>query len=286
MLDAVIIGAGPSGISCAIYLKRYGYRVLVVAKDEGALAKAHQIENYYGIPSISGKELFWRGVEQAKKLGIEVRMEEVVNLEKDTVFTVTTTSTPIRAKTVLIATRTSRNSFALGKKLEGKGVSYCATCDGFFYKKKKVALIGNGPYMQHELAVLENIVSDVAVFTDGKPLEVSLDDSVIVHEEKILALIGDDHLEGIQTEKGIYPVDGCFVALGSANGFTLAMHLGLAFNGNTLSVNEKKETNIKGLYAAGDTIGGLLQVSKAVADGAVAATSMAQYLKEFKEDTC
>ena len=286
MLDAVIIGAGPSGISCAIYLKRYGYRVLVVAKDEGALAKAHQIENYYGIPSISGKELFWRGVEQAKKLGIEVRMEEVVNLEKDTVFTVTTTSTSIRAKTVLIATGTSRNSFALGKKLEGKGVSYCATCDGFFYKKKKVALIGNGPYMQHELAVLENIVSDVAVFTDGKPLEVSLDDSVIVHEEKILALIGDDHLEGIQTEKGIYPVDGCFVALGSANGFTLAMHLGLAFNGNTLSVNEKKETNIKGLYAAGDTIGGLLQVSKAVADGAVAATSMAQYLKEFKEDKC
>lgn len=279
LYDAIVVGNGPCGISCAIYLKRYGYQVLVIGKDGGALEKAHWIENYYGIPKITGKELIEAGISQARALGIEVLTAEVLNIEKPENFTVETTAENYHAKTVMLACGTSRNKLELAARLEGNGVSYCATCDGFFYRKKRVAVVGSGEYMRHELAVLENMIPDLTIFTNGQSLDFTPSDHIKVVTDKIKSFEGAEKLEGIQTEHTLYPIDGCFIALGSASGFTLAMHMGIALNGNRIQTNEKLETNVPGLYAGGDVIGGLLQVSKAVGDGAIAATSMASYLK-------
>lgn len=280
--DAIVIGSGPSGISCAIYLKRYGYQVLVIGKDGGALSTAHWIENYYGIEGITGKDLWKNGVEQAKKLGITVLMEEVLSLDKNEVFEVTLEKEKYHSKTVFLACGTSRNKWAKGLAYEGRGVSYCVTCDAFLYRKKRAAILGYSKFMAHELDILRNIVPDVTVFTDGHELEFELDEHIKCVKDPIESLIGEERLEAIKTAKEMLPMDVCFVALGSLSGFSMAQHLGIALNKNSIAISADGKTNIEGLYAGGDVVGGLLQVSKAVGDGAVAATAMSSYLKQLK----
>ncbi len=277
--DCLIIGFGPCGIEAAIYLKRYGFNPIVVGKDGGALEKAHQIENYYGIESITGKELLEKGIEQAKHLGIEVVNDEVLAIETDEGFKVIGVHHIWQPKTILLAVGASRASLSSASAYEGKGVSYCAICDGFFYRKKKVAIIGNGAYMLHELEILKQMISDLVIFTDGKPLMVDVGDTKVI-KDKILRFEGEGKLQNIVTEKESYPVEGCFIAIGSASGFTLAKHLGIAMKENSIMVNEQYMTNITGIFAGGDCIGGLLQVSKAIADGALAATEISKYLKK------
>ena len=278
--DCIIIGKGPAGITSAIYLKRYGYQPLVIAKDGGALEKVKDIENYYGIPHITGPELLKTGENQAKAFGIEIKTEEVLEINKELHFLVTTEDATYEAKTVILACGTSRNRFVKADQFEG--VSYCATCDGFFYRKKKIALIGNGKYMAHELSVLENICKDITVFTDGKPLETEIHPSIPVVLEPIDKVVGDTHIQAIEAGGNTYTIDGCFIAIGNASGFTLAKHLGIGLEGNSILVDENLMTNIDGLFSCGDSIGGLLQVSKAVGDGAVCATSVSNYLKKHK----
>ncbi len=275
--DAVIVGKGPAGITCAIYLKRYGYNVLVIGKDGGALEGASLIENYYGIKQISGKDLVKFGIEQAISLGIEVLTDEVINIDKEVNFKVTTARGLYEGKTLVLACGTSRNRYPLADKYEG--VSYCATCDGFFYRKKRIALIGNSLYMLHELEVLANMCKDITVFTDGLELEVKLPEGVKVVSDKIINVDGDTHIKAIVTKSGRYEIDGCFIARGKASGFTLAKHLGLGLSDNALRVDDKLMTNISGLFACGDVTGGLLQVSKAVGEGANCAKSISDYLK-------
>lgn len=280
MIDCLIIGKGPAGISCAIYLKRYGFNPVVIGKDGGALENASSIENYYGINQISGKDLVEQGISQAIKLGIPVFTEEVIDIIKEENFIVTTSQKVYEAKTVVLACGASRNRYAKADKYEG--ISYCATCDGFFYRKKKIALIGNGKYMAHELDVLGNMCKDITVFTDGLPLEVSINPSIPVVLDKIISIDGDTHIKMINTMNGSYAIEGCFIAIGNASGFTLAKHLGIGLNGNAIIVDNDFMTNIDGLYACGDSIGGLLQVSKAVSDGAGCATAISKKLKNMK----
>lgn len=275
--DSIIIGKGPAGISCAIYLKRYGYNPLVIGKDGGALEKAHLIENYYGIESISGHDLIESGINQAKRLGIDVLTEEVLDISFYDNLTVTTKDNIYQAKTVVLALGASRNRYALADKYEG--VSYCATCDGFFYRKKRLALIGNTSYMKHELEVLKNITNDITVFTDGLDLEVELDPSVKVITEKIVKINGDEKISSIVTTNHEIFIDGAFIAKGNASGFTIAKHLGIALDNNSIVVDKAFMTNIPGIFACGDIIGGLLQVSKAIADGANCATGINKFLK-------
>ena len=166
--DAIVIGYGPCGVSTAIYLKRYGHNVCLVGKDMGALAKANKIENYYGIKSISGPELFDNGIKQAKELDIPIYNDEVVSIEYgDNGYIIKGANNIFSAKVIMLALGVSKNKFNLASKYEGSGVSYCATCDGFFYRKKKTAIIGSGEYMKHELEVLENIIPDLTIFTRG-----------------------------------------------------------------------------------------------------------------------
>ncbi|MDE7161772.1 MAG: NAD(P)/FAD-dependent oxidoreductase [Anaeroplasmataceae bacterium] len=276
--DCIVIGKGPAGITAAIYLKRYGYTPLVLAKDGGALERVSDIENYYGIPHITGPELLKAGVEQASGLGIRIVEEEVLDLTKEEHFLVTTNAATYEAKTVVLACGTSRNRYAKADAFEG--VSYCATCDGFFYRKKKIALIGNGNYMAHECSVLENICKDITIFTDGLPLEAEVSPTIPVVLDSIEKINGDGKIQSIEAGGKTYPIDGAFIAIGKASGFTLAKHLGIELNGSNIVVDSTYMTNIDGLFSCGDSIGGLLQVSKAVGEGANCASFISKYLKK------
>ena len=167
MYDAIIIGAGPAGITAGIYIKRAGFNVLVISKNESALNKANKIENYYGFEQpISGEELVKNGINQAKSLGIkysENNHYEVItaNQSKDEKYI---------AKTVLLATGANRNRPNIKgiKEYEGKGISYCAVCDALFYKNKDVAVLGNGEYAIGEIEELLPIAKTVTMLTDSK----------------------------------------------------------------------------------------------------------------------
>lgn len=146
MYDSIIIGKGPAGISAGIYLRRSNFNVLVIGKDGGALEKTKSIDNYYGFSeTVNGKDLLEEGLKQAKRLGVLLDTDEVLSIEKGDYFTIETRNNIYQAKTVILATGTNRNTPKIKgiKELEGKGVSYCAICDAFFYRNKKVAVLGS-----------------------------------------------------------------------------------------------------------------------------------------------
>lgn len=279
--DTIIIGQGPAGISCAIYLKRFNFNPLVIAKDYGALAIAHKIDNYYGVESVNGKDLILKGINQAKDLGIEIKNEEVLSIDNLDGLKVITNEGSYEANSIFLAMGKARSTLNVKglKEFEGKGISYCAICDGFFYRKKSIAIIGSSLYMQSELEVLKRFTDDITIFTNGADLNLP---SMKIVKDKILEFKGLDHLEEIVTENGNYKVSGAFIAVGSANALSFASHLGLQIDDSNYLVTKNFKTNLPGIFAGGDIIGGLLQVSKAVSDGANASIEIKKYLQDLK----
>lgn len=286
MYDVIVIGNGPAGISAAIYTLRANLKTAVIGKDGGALEKADIIQNYYGIEQISGKELVSNGINQAKKLGAEYINEEVVALEsKDNIFKVVTNLNEYLAKAVVIATGTLRNVSSINglKEFEGKGVSYCAMCDAFFFKDKDVAVLENGSFAMHEILELLPVVNTVSVLTNGKEKLNIREEKVKVFDKNIKKVSGTDRLEKVEFEDNTdISVDGVFVAEGVATSIDFARRIGAEIKGNNIVVDNDYMTSVAGLFAAGDCIGGLLQVSKAVSDGAKAGVSVINYLRGKK----
>lgn len=284
MIDTIIIGKGAAGITAAIYLKRYNKNVLVIGKDLGALEKTVKIENYYGFPTgIDGKELIQNGITQAKHLGIDVYDEEVVQIDNTLeYFLVTTPNHEYKAKTVLIATGKKRTPINVKgfKHLQGKGISFCVTCDGFFFRNKRLALVGYNDFMLHELSDMELLTKDITVFTEGNELTAPVKHKVVT--DKIIEFVGDDVLTGVKTENGSYDFDGVFIALGTPSAADFALRVGAILDNNNLVVNASYQTNIEGLYAAGDAIGGTLQLTKASYDGMMAAMHIKNKLNDLK----
>lgn len=283
MKKVIIIGYGPAGISGAIYLKRAGIDPLVIGKDLGALeGYADLIENYYGFSEpIEGKKLIEQGIEQAKRLKIEVLHDSVISLKPgDTGFTVVTTKHKYQAHSVLLSTGKTRTTLNIPGfiKYRGKGISLCATCDGYFYRKKKLAIIGCGAYMLHELEYLSRLTSDITIFTHGNDLDSDLEYPII--KDPVLSFKGTDRVTHIETTQSLYPIDGVFIALGVPSSIDFASQLGVIVEKNSLVVDENYQTNVEGLFAAGDIIGGKLQIAKAVYEGMEAADAIYQYLKD------
>ena len=275
MYDVIIIGSGPAGISAAIYLKRAKKNILIVSNGKSALQKAHKIENYYGIESISGEELHKVGIKQVERLGVSIEKDEVINISVDRHFIVTTVNREFEAKKVIIATGTNRMAPNIKgiKEFEGKGVSYCAICDAFFYRNKDVAVIGNGNYAIHEAKQLKPVAKSVTILTDGKEMVQNRDASDFdVEETPIREFRGGNRIEEVEFDNNnTKKIDGVFVAIGTASSTDLAKKIGAVVKNNNIVVNENMETTVKGLYACGDCTGGLLQVNKAVYEGAIAA---------------
>lgn len=286
MTDIVVIGRGPAGISAAIYALRAGRKVTVIAHDDGALARADRINNYYGFPlPITGKELVSRGIEQAKSLGAEFIASEVTSIKYDGDFIVSTSSDEISAKSVVIATGAPRKKPDI-KGIDdfvGAGVSYCAICDAFFFRGANVAVLGGGEYALNELNELLPLVNKATVLTNGEPSNATFPAEVEIIDKKIASLSGNGVLEKVLFEDGTHlDISGLFIALGIAGGNDLAKKLGIITDNNGIVVSENMETNVPGVFAVGDCTKGLRQVSKAVADGAIAGVKSAEYVKRLQ----
>ena len=274
MYDVIVIGSGPAGITAAIYAKRRNLSILVISKGISALQKAEKIDNYYGFENgISGKELYVNGIKQAKNLGIDFIEDEIINIEYINQFTIETVNSKYEAKAVILATGVSRNVPNIKgiKEFEGKGVSYCAVCDSFFYKGKDVAVLGDGNYAIHEFETLKPIASSVTILTNGNAMVENRDSSIEVNNKKIREFRGDTKLEKVEFEDNtIQYLNGVFIAMGTASSSDIARKIGARIENNNIIVNENMETTVPGLFACGDCTGGLLQISKAVYEGAKA----------------
>lgn len=284
MYDVVVIGAGPAGISASLYAKRANLHVLVLYHGESNIEQAHKIDNFYGFPEgITGTELYNNGIKQGEKLGIDIKEAQVVGVENlGKHFNVKTVKGNFETQTIILSTgnRKIKPNIPGVKEFEGKGISYCAICDAFFFKNKKVAVIGNGEFAISEANELSHIVGQVTILSDG--LE-SPNCEYKTITNKIKQIIGDTRVEKIEFDDGsTIDVDGVFIALGEAGASDFAKTLGIFQNEDNIKVNEKMETNIKGVYACGNITGGLLQVCKAVHEGAIAGLSAADYIRNMK----
>lgn len=289
--DAIIIGRGPAGLSCAIYTTRGNLKTLVIGKTDSMLFKADKIENYFGFENpISGKELLETGEKQAQRLGAEIIEDEVVNIDKTDIFKVTCVNGEYEAKTVLLATGSPvvRAPVKNLERFEGTGVSYCTTCDGFFYRNKKVGILGYTDFAIHEAMELMAFTKDITLYTNGMPLSVSdklkdLLSELKVDNNRIKELDGQERIEWIVFEDGSREsVEGLFVAYGSASSTSFAMKMGIETDGKSIKVNGKMETNIPGLFAAGDCTGVFKQVAVAAGQGALASRQMIEWARKMK----
>ncbi|MDY2682302.1 MAG: NAD(P)/FAD-dependent oxidoreductase [Faecalibacterium prausnitzii] len=284
MSKIVIVGSGPAGVSAALYAVRAGVDTTVLTRGAGALDRAEKIENYYGFDKpVSGAELERRSVEGAKRLGVKFVSGEAVGITYTDRLTVETLAGDYPADAVILATGASRAAPRLPglAELEGHGVSWCATCDAFFYRGKDVAVLGSGEYALHEVQALLPVVKSVTLLTNGAAMTAQFPPEVQVLSGKVEALLGEKTLSGVRLADGSeLAVSGVFVALGVAGSTALARKIGAAVEGDRILVDHRMQTTVPGLYAAGDCTGGMLQVAKAVYEGALAGSEAAKAVRK------
>lgn len=287
MSDMIVVGGGPAGVSAAVYALRSGASVTIVKKDGGALEKADLIENYYGFDEpVSGGQLLEKGLAQAKRLGAEIIEAEAVGMGFTDRLQVMTTAGDLEAFAVVLATGSTRNAPRIPglKEFEGKGVSYCAVCDGFFCRGRDVAVLGSGQYALHEAAELQHIASSVTLLTNGEEPKVDIPDWLKADTRKLASIEGDMLIEKVTFEDGeTLDTFRLFVAVGTAGSADLARKAGAVIDGTKITVDDAMSTNVPGLFAAGDCTGGLAQVAKAVYEGSVAGMSAGKYVRTINK---
>ena len=298
MYDLIIIGAGSAGYSASIYAARSKMSVLLIgAQIGGTVSQAYEIENYPGFKKILGRDLAQKMKEHAEEYDIDIKIDTVKNIsKKDNIFIVQTAiGDNFEAKTVLLATGTQHRILgAKGEKeFSGKGISYCATCDGFFFKDKTVAIIGGGDSAATAGLFLGEICKKVYIivrknFMRAEPFwidKLEKNERVeFLFERNVKEFYGDKNLEGVETDKGEkIKVDGAFIQIGSVPNSSLADLIGAEKDKNGyIIVNSAQETNIKGLYSAGDVSTGsnyFHQVVTSVSEGAISANSAFMYIQ-------
>lgn len=286
MYDVIIVGAGPAGVSAALYTIRANLKTLILYKEISSLEITPLIQNYYGFKNgINGEELYKNGIEQARNLGVDVIEDEVTNIQIDiitdnnqskNVFKVQSLSQEFKAKSVILATGNKKKKPKIDKidEYEGKGISYCAVCDGFFYRNKDVAIIGDGDYAISEAMELKSLVKSITILTNGSRIPEYRDENLRIDniiEKEIKAVKGNYKIEEVEfKDETNIKIDGIFIAQGVAGSTDFAKRLGAQIDKDKIVVNQNMETTIKGLYACGDCTGGLYQVSKAAYEGAKA----------------
>ena len=298
MYDIAIVGAGPAGLTAGIYAVRANKKVIVfeALTAGGQIINTSHIDNYPVAPHITGLEFGQTLEKQAKDLGVEIEYSEVTHIVKENnEFMVRTEDETYSSRVVIIASGTSPRKLGLKNEdvFAGKGISYCATCDGAFYKGKIVAVNGGGNSALHEALYLSDIAAKVYLIhrrnefraSDNLVDKVKAKDNIeLVLESNIVELLGDGHLRGIKTDTGReIELDGLFVSIGrTPNTKNLIDGLELV-EGDYAKANEDCHTNIPGVFVAGDVRSKeLRQLVTATSDGAIAATEAVNYLKEVQ----
>lgn len=297
--ELVIIGAGPAGYSAAIYAVRSGIKTIIFDKGFGGglAAISPNIENYTGFESISGIDLTEKMKAHASKYtNINFNEEVKKVIKKDDTFTVETDKKTYSTKTVILCTGTVYQKLNIKgeKELSGKGVTYCAVCDGYFFKDKKVAVIGGGNTALVEAVFLKQIGCKKVYLIhrrDQLRAEKSYQEDAIkkgieiIYETHVEIIHGKDKVEYLELHNvknnniSKLPIDGVFVSIGEEPHNALAKALGCKLDENGyITVDRHQRTTIKGVYAAGDVTGGVRQVITACAEGAVAALSSTEVL--------
>ncbi len=294
MNDIIIIGAGPAGMTSAIYAKRAGYNPLVLEKNTygGQIINSSEVANYPGIKKIDGYTFATKIYEQLKELEIEIKHEEVINIKKnDKTINVITNKNEYECKSVIIATGLTKRKLNIEneEKLIGKGISYCATCDGAFFKENDVAVVGGGNTALEDAIFLSNYCKHVYLInrTENFKAEKSLLDSFkqknnteIITSANVKKLVGKEKLEKIELDNGkILNISGLFIAIGQIPNCNFDV---VEKENGFIKSNEECTTNIPGIFVAGDIRNkSVRQIVTSVSDGAVAAINAVKYIEKI-----
>lgn len=276
MYDIAVIGAGPAGYSAAINARKREKSVIVIGQNTGWLSRAESIENYPGMPGVSGQQMLSVMAGQAKNMGAELRggvVHQVIAMGDS--FALSLGADFVEARKVILAAGAKQPKLLPGEeRLLGRGVSYCGTCDGMLYRGKHVAVIGAGAEAVPEANFLMGLCQSVTFF--GK-MDDALDSRIQVRGETVTEITGGMRASGLIAGGEEMPFDGVFI-------FREAMALsslmpGLEMDGAFIKVDRQMRTSLDGVYAAGDCTGLPLQVAKAVGEGCIAALCACQELK-------
>lgn len=279
MLDIAIVGGGPAGLSAAITARMRNQNVCVFSPAEEStwLSKADKVENYPGMPGVTGKSMLDAFARQALDMGATLQRAVVRQImENGGSFLLLAENEVIEARTVILAMGAARPKPLPGETEHlGRGVSYCGTCDGMFYRGKKVAVLSSGEQGLHEANFLADLAEELIYFPLKKHDTKGLDGRVKFHNEKPLEIRETENGLAVVTGKGVYGAAGVFV-------FRPAVAIdqllpGLKTEGAFIPVNRYMETNLPGVFAAGDCTGHPLQIAKAVGEGNIAAIRASEY---------
>lgn len=304
MYDLIIIGSGPSGLTASIYASRYKINHIVIGEFLGGLAsEAHKICNWPGEIEISGSDLMNKIKTSTEKLGAEIQIDKIISITKqeNSFLLKTSGSKEYQTKTILIATGTKPRKLDIDseKQFLGRGVSYCATCDGPFFKEKIVAVLGGGNSAMTAALYLADLAKQVYIVYRGESLKgetVWIDQIknnnkiTTIYNTKVIDFIGNTKLEKVKlnnkfNDSDEIVLDGVFIEIGSEPDLELVHDLNIETENNHIKINPDGSTSLDGIFASGDITNGsnhFRQIITACSEGAIASNAIHKYLSSKK----
>lgn len=282
--DIVVLGCGPAGFSAAVAARSRNKRVLVIGNpiEDSPLARAERVDNYLGLPGLTGLELLQTMKKHALEMGAQIVTGRVIALMAwNGSFALTVGSDMYQGRTLVLAPGVVRAAkFPGEQELLGKGVSYCATCDGMLYRNRKVMVVGRTKDAPEEANFLQSIGCHVTYVSKERPEHLNAEIDYLSGTK--LEVLGEDKVTGLRVDGQEYPCDGIFILRQAVAPADLLP--GLAMEEGGIVVDRNMATNLEGVFAAGDCTGKPWQVSKAVGEGLVAGEYAAEYLDNLQKN--
>lgn len=275
--DIIVLGSGPAGLSAAVTARGRNKSVLVIGNrwQDSPLARAERVDNYLGMPGMTGMEMLEAFQRHAQEMGVEMVTGKVLSIMEWEGFNLTVGSQLYQGSALILAPGVVRQAKFPGEETYlGRGVSYCATCDGMLYRNKPVAVVGRSKDAPHEAAYLKSIGCQVVYVAPKRPDQ--LEEDIPFIQAAKLAVKGEQTVTALEADGADIPVNGVFILREAvAPGDLLP---GLTLEKGAIQVDRNMATSVPGVFAAGDATGAPLQVSKAVGEGLIAALSACEYL--------